>query len=127
MSTSRRLFGTQTDFLGAFPNVESVRVDLEESGNFPIGQSPHMRKRSLRNNEVGSSLRCSNPRCKQGGYSIEVIVSSMVAQRESAKELTVRCNGHEGSPKGRRRGDPCYNRIKGEVQITYKSGDTPKT
>lgn len=125
MSKIRPLFGEPTNFLGAFPTVESIRVELEESGDFPIGQPAFLRKRSLRDNDVGSSLRCSNPRCKQGGFSIQNAVSSMVAERERSKELAVRCNGHEGSPKGRRVGDPCTNRIKATVQITYKTGDMP--
>jgi hypothetical protein len=39
----------------------------------------------------------------------------------SEGERTVWCNGHEGTPKGRRKGSPCENRF--DITLTVKRGN----
>lgn len=48
--------------------------------------------------------QCCNPRCRQGGLDLQT-----VAMFAADGERTISCQGHEGSPKGRRRGDSCDN------------------
>jgi hypothetical protein len=123
MSESRPWLGTPALFLDAYPQVAEIKVESDESGDFPIGQSPHMQHRVLTNNDVGSVLRCSNPLCKQGGLSIQNVVYFMLEAHETYKEFTGHCDGHEGSPKGRRKGAPCSNYFKVKVTIKYKQSD----
>jgi hypothetical protein len=49
-------------------------------------------------------LKCANPRCRQGGLDLQEIVINW-----GSMQRTFYCSGHEGSPKGRRKGDPCTN------------------
>jgi hypothetical protein len=115
--------GKPSLFLDAFPQVVEINVEVNETGDFPIGSSAHVRQRFLRNNDVAASLRCSNPRCQQGGLPLQSPVSLVIEARDTEREFSVHCNGHEGSPKGRRKGAPCSNYFKVKVKIKYKDGN----
>lgn len=52
------------------------------------------------------TLHCRNARCQQGGFEL---VKFVYFAADGVTENTYYCDGHEGTPKGRRVGDPCGN------------------
>ncbi len=48
--------------------------------------------------------RCCNTKCQQGGLDLQII-----ALYSANGQRNISCPGHEGSPKGRRKGDSCDN------------------
>lgn len=65
------------------------------------------------------TIQCPNPRCQQGGYRIETIISEIARMKTTLDKKNFPCNGHEGTPKGRKQGAPCENSIDIEITATY--------
>lgn len=105
--------GTPTnDVNKAFPDIKSIDITIDRD---PYGwycskkgqKIVHFTKSSLQR-----FVNCPNPLCQQGGLDLQAIIS----YRDS-DEFTLSCKGHEGSPKGRRKGDPCDNAFKITLKI----------
>lgn len=121
MATSRPFLGEPAPFLQAFPAVAEIVVQVSETGDIPSAFASHgLYPRRFHNNELGSLVSCSNPRCRQGGIDLRDQIYFLVESRETRREFSCGCNGHEGSPKGRRKGDPCDNRFQIHISIAYK-------
>jgi len=109
----RPFFGTLTnDVDKAFPDVKSldITIDRDPYGWYCSKEEQkiiHFTKSSLQR-----FVNCPNPSCQQGGLDLQPFIS----YRDN-DEFTLSCNGHEGSPKGRRRGDPCDNTFKITLRI----------
>jgi hypothetical protein len=67
---------------------------------------------------VPRHLRCLNPLCQQGGLDLHAILMSW-----QTGEHDFSCHGHEGSPTGRRKGDPCCNRFLVSLVIERRRDD----
>lgn len=110
---SRPFLGTPTnDVDKAFPNIKKldISIDRDPWGYYCSNKGQkivHFTKSSLQR-----YVSCPNQRCQQGGLDLQSIIS----YRDS-DEFTISCNGHEGSPKGRRKGDPCDNAFKITLKI----------
>jgi hypothetical protein len=121
MPEYRHLFaGEPTTFAKAFPTVKTAVVTVEESGDFPRGYPEEIKSITYRDGQIAETIRCHNPLCQQGGLDIGSTVRWMVDARTERQELSQSCPGHEGSPKGRRKGMPCMNRFKATIGIEYK-------
>jgi hypothetical protein len=116
MDRSNRFFAKLTTFANACPNIESASVEYVES-SFGIEEGKH-----FHNAANGGLIRCGNPRCFRGGYEMEIVISGMERNKETESKGTLICQGDEGTPKGRKLGDPCGNRIDYTVKIKYKQG-----
>lgn len=102
--SSRPFLGTTTDPNEAFPEIKELTVivtqDLHGYYRKSDAQSiSRYTKRSLPRYE-----RCLNPRCRQGGLDLQKIV---IFHGDGEHQFS--CNGHEGTPQGRHKGDPCDN------------------
>jgi hypothetical protein len=64
---------------------------------------------------------CDNPRCNRGGYLMEQEIRNMVFARVEHSEFIMHCPGDEGSPKGRRKGNPCDKRLHVRLTLKYKN------
>jgi hypothetical protein len=102
---TRPLLGPAKTLLSAFPHIARIEVRVVEENAY-VG----WRRDRVFQNDVPAAIPCSNPRCREGGYDIANLIYFVAEGRKTNDEITIRCNGHEGSPKGRRRGDPCTNR-----------------
>jgi hypothetical protein len=116
-------------FHDVFPGVESAGVEYAESGDFetttrraaPYRQGDRERPRQFHSIRHGGGLiRCSNPLCRRGGYEFDLILSDMDRSKETERKGSMSCQGDEGSPKGRRRGSPCENKIEYTLSVRYK-------
>jgi len=118
-SQTDHLFGEKVTFEKAYPQVSSVRVEVTETGDGL--DSPRTSVYTERT--LGEYIDCSNPRCYNGGFRIGSILSQMVYGREEKQEFFEGCQGYEGSPKGRRKYQPCTNYFKGTVAIKYRESE----
>jgi hypothetical protein len=112
---SRPFLGEPTTFYKANPQVKDIRVEVDEQDRL----SDYHSHQVLGQSGLPRTVRCGNPRCQQGGFDIRHVVYFMIEARETHGENSIRCPGHEGSPKGRRKGDPCGHLAKIKLSITY--------
>ncbi|WP_332660854.1 hypothetical protein [Brevundimonas sp.] len=88
----------------AFPELKSLALVVRQD---PQGMhAQHSWQTECRFDETNfpDRITCVNARCQQGGLELETII-----RHSSSGERRYACNGHEGSPAGRRKGDPCDN------------------
>lgn len=68
---------------------------------------------------AGEYINCINPLCYNGGFSLGALLRYMVANGTTELDDHKICQGHEGSPKGRRNYGPCSNAFRVKVKIEY--------
>lgn len=103
------LFGEPTtDRKKAFPDLKSLDITITQD---PMGFGDRVVDRYNETN-FPPTVRCSNSRCKQGGLELSNIVSFY----ESGKH-DFPCNGHEGTPAGRKIGPSCHIVFKVDLAI----------
>lgn len=113
-------FRRKTTFSAAFPEVESVRIKVTESSYYRwrYGDGSY----HYDGNSAGQFLPCHNPRCQRGGFELgDTLRYLVVDQRLEHWSTEAHCIGDEGTPHGRRKGDPCDNFFKVEVTVKYKA------
>jgi hypothetical protein len=128
MDRSRRVFGNLTTFEKAFPTIEVATISSYEVGEsvhtFGIDESQRRTfGEGLRFRE--GLIRCSNPRCRRGGYEVDDSVYEMVREKSNEKIFERKCPGDEGSPKGRRPGRRCGNVLHYRLRLKYKPEGSP--
>jgi hypothetical protein len=110
--------GKTTSFKEAFPAVEDIRVEVTETGE---GVNPRLATSVYRLGSMpGQYVDCHNPRCYNGGFNLGQLIMFMTDSRETEKETEMHCQGYEGSPKGRKKDGPCFNRFKVKISIKYR-------
>jgi len=109
--TSRPFLGETTDREKAFPDIEALELVVRQDPFEHYARSPWQRESRYTKASVPRRQSCLNPRCQQGGLDLQQIVTFY-----SSGDHRFYCNGHEGSPQGRRKGDPCDNRF--DVTLT---------
>jgi hypothetical protein len=122
------LAGTPTTLRKAHPGIRRIDVHAVQEGD--VGWN-WQRDQRFADDGVPTRIDCGNKRCRRGGYDLSGIVSSLAYTRHEHSEFSIRCEGDEGSPGGRRRGDPCTNRlrvtVKAELQAKSDGGDSATT
>jgi hypothetical protein len=118
------LGGTTSSFGNAFPDLEEALIQYHETGDgvetvrgFPppgTYTNPHR--------VPEQRMRCSNDRCKRGGFDIEYEIRSMVYGKATDREFVLHCEGDEGSPKGRKKGERCMDMLHVRLKLKYKDG-----
>ena len=104
MKSESPFFGTTSDPERAFPDIKSLTVRVSQD---PYGQYckySSQKEQTYSKNNVPKRTTCFNPRCQQGGIDLQALINFC-----GSGEYKYSCNGHEGSPQGRRKGDPCDN------------------
>lgn len=94
--------GSTSDRNAAFPGIDELDFVVEQDRHCQHGSKPNLKRYTK--SDLPPQIRCVNPRCQQGGLATQGIVLHRGA---GVHELW--CKGHEGSPSGRRKGDPCDN------------------
>jgi hypothetical protein len=115
---SQFLFGDKVRFEEAYPEIEDVTIEVERSGEGvnELNRNARYTKQTL----PGQYIDCTNPLCYNGGFSIGSVLRQMVMEKKTQSETTSRCQGYEGSPKGRRRYRDCTNFFSVRVHLSYK-------
>lgn len=103
-----------SSFSQAFPAVESAYFEYEElsitgtkKGIFSISGR-------------GGVMPCGNPQCRRGGYELDRILHSMTPNKTTELKVHLHCPGDEGTPKGRKKGDPCDMSVDGVIKVKYR-------
>lgn len=104
MSKTKPFLGETHEQARAFPGIESFELSVEQDLWENYTEKGSQRKARYTLDSIPKRLRCVNPRCQQGGLDLQEIVVFW-----SNGEHRLPCNGHEGSPAGKRLGDPCDN------------------
>lgn len=107
--TKTYLFGEPTtDRKKAFPELKSLDITVIQD---PLGFGDTKVDR-YNDTNFPHTVRCSNSKCKQGGLELQNIVSFY-----ENGEHEFPCNGHEGTPAGRKIGPPCHIMFKVKLVI----------
>jgi len=116
------LNGTTPFFAKAFPDIEEALIQYYETGDgvetvrgFPPAgtyTNPHQVQEPR--------MRCSNQRCKRGGFDIEYEIRNMTYGKATEREFVLHCDGDEGSPKGRKKGERCMNMLHVRLKLKYR-------
>ena len=104
MSRSKPFLGETTDREKAFYGIASFELTVVQDRFGMYTREAWQRESRFTKGDIPRYLRCANPRCQQGGLDLQQIVNFW-----PSGEQTFHCNGHEGTPQGRRKGDPCDN------------------
>ena len=119
--SKENLFVKVAKFEELFPQLEDAVIEWREEGEgvFHLKASTHDRyehKASLK--QYGEVLRCSNLKCRQGGFTLHPQIREMVKARETTRSGRQACKGKVPGPKGASL--PCPNRIDYKITLTYK-------
>jgi hypothetical protein len=107
--------GTTTDSSRAFPGITEVDLTVSQDPYCEYVRNAWQRTNVYTKETVPRFERCLNPKCQQGGLDLQQIVLS---QQEG--EHSFHCKGHEGTPAGRRKGDPCDNVFRVRLAVGRK-------
>jgi hypothetical protein len=113
------LFGKTASFSAAFPSIAELHVEVEEKGDH--GPSWSSRTVYTHHNPPGEFVNCRNPRCFNGGFRIAQMIRYMAYSQDTEHDATVRCQGYEGSPKGRKNSGPCDQYFVVRIRVKYKA------
>lgn len=125
MDRAEPWLGRRTDdFNAAFPNIAAIDITIDDN---PWGWYNVRGPRPLRYSSASatSSIPCPNDRCRRGGFDFGTFLRNYsYGSKITDVDKTFSCGGDEGSPAGRKKGDPCMNSFKVKGTITYKAEDT---
>ncbi|PTQ12093.1 hypothetical protein CLG96_05865 [Sphingomonas oleivorans] len=114
------LGGRAAYFDEAYPNVE--RIDFTIDDNL-YGWLDIRGSRPLNFTAASSSrfVPCPNDRCRRGGFDFGAFLRNHSYESQiTTIDKTYPCGGDEGTPAGRRKGDPCMKGFKVKRTIVYK-------
>lgn len=106
MTKGRYFLGETTDPDQAFPGIIALDVKVTQDPFGYYTEKESQRVAHFTKENILAHLRCANRRCQQGGLDLQRLVLF-----SPSGEQSYWCGGHEGSPAGRKQGDPCENRF----------------
>ena len=110
------------NFGEAFPNVEAIDFTIDDN---PWGWYNVRGHRPLHFTSASATsfIPCPNDRCRRGGFDFGTFLRNHpYGAKITDVDQSYPCNGDEGTPAGRRKGDPCMNSFKVKGTIKYKPG-----
>ncbi|CDZ59591.1 hypothetical protein [Neorhizobium galegae] len=113
---------TPTTFQGRFPNITTceIRIEQDRYGNHSRdGKSTidvYTEKRTL-----PAQVTCVNRQCNRGGLALEWYLDPIKKDEPYYYQGEFFCNGDEGTPAGRKKGDSCDNQFLVEVRANDPS------
>ncbi len=116
----RQPFSEETnDRRQIFPGIASLDLTIRQDTSGYYLQHDWQREQRFTKANIPIHFACANSRCQQGGLNLQRIVLF-----SEPGEFSLSCQGQEGSPKGRRPGNPCDNQFNITLSITYTDGRT---
>lgn len=116
MTTRPFLQGKPSSFLEAFPKVKTLSFEGAQRGD---ASGEGQREERFSETNLPRVIACSNPRCQQGGYDLSAYIITLARDRKPQMEGQIYCNGYEGTPKGRRKGDACFNGLTFSITASF--------
>lgn len=116
MTGAKPFLGKPGPFSQAYPEVKSLRARVLHRGDLAYATQ---REQTFTEHSIPEVVPCPNPRCQQGGYNLRAIMIALAHGKMPSYSAKFSCHGHEGTPKGRKIGDPCCNSIELEIETTF--------
>lgn len=116
MTLTRFFLGETTDREKAFPDIISLDLTIAQDRFGHYTRHSWQREQRFSKADIPRNFTCANARCQQGGLDLQQIISFWPPGQH-----TFHCNGHEGTPKGRRKGNPCDNRFELTLVVIRRS------
>lgn len=123
--TTKVWLGENAKFSDVFPQVAALTLNVEHKGDLPNVRFIPLETVGMQHfteSTIPGLIHCKNPRCQQGGYKFQLWITEMVRTGKTLDEGTWHCEGHEGTPSGRRVGDLCGNYLEWKLTIRYTNG-----
>lgn len=114
----RPVHATPGTFEQVFPQIETVLVRVR-------GTYQGFSERFYDRHTLGEYIDCTNPLCWNGGFRVGDVLRQMVLSGETHHEDSAFCQGHEASPKGRRKYGECGEFFRFTIDISYKPTPVP--
>lgn len=115
--TATPWLGKPSTFRQAHPAIRSLKFEGRQRGDVSGGGQ---REEHYSESNLPRAIPCSNRRCQQGGYDLSAYIITIEHGRTQHIDGQMYCNGHEGTPKGKRRGHPCSNALSFSISATYE-------
>jgi hypothetical protein len=114
MSDNDYVFGKETSFEKAYPELEDAIVEyMQYKSLFPSAKDTSLPQRfSLKSD--GGRIPCDNPTCVNGGFWIDAVAST----NDNNEIRDTRCPGHENVGRGSR---SCLSRLRYRVRLVPKA------
>lgn len=110
------LLGT-TDRKTALAGFKEIRLEVSQDPFGYYAKSDTLRAHTYSEASLPRGERCLNPRCQQGGLDLQMIVEFW----PDGTEKTFPCGGHEGTLKGRVKGQSCDNSFKISLHVVREN------
>ncbi len=118
MAAQKQFLGTVASFTQAYPSIQSLHATVRHEGEVP---QTWQQVQEFTEHSIPKEIRCLNPKCQQGGFDLGAILITLEHEQKTKYDVTLNCRGHEGTPKGRKRGDSCFNSVAVELELTFKA------
>lgn len=112
---STPLFGEKVSFAEAYPNIENILIEVEETGKGV--DSSNRKRRYTKQYLPGEFIRCSSPVCRGPGFHLGFHLYNMVSEGNTEFQKTDLCKGCE-SPRRN-----CPNTFNFKITIKYKAAN----
>jgi len=112
---SNPLFASKGTFAEAFPTVVTLVATVTPSDAYqPTTAQTYTEATAC------EYVDCESAVCFNGGFSLGGTLREMVRLGETDRRGTAICQGHEGSPKGRRLTRKCLQFFAYQISVTYR-------
>lgn len=115
MTRARPFLGETDDREKAFADFKTIDLTIIQDPFEQYATSEWQRTRRFTKADLPRRLECLNPRCQQGGLDLQQIVEFWASGKHHFS-----CNGHEGTPQGRRVGQACDNSFEVTVAVVRR-------
>lgn len=113
MSGKTKPFLGTTDRKAALAGFKEICVEVSQDPFGYYAKSDAQRTHRYIKASLPRFEECLNPRCQQGGLDLQQLVEFW----PDGMEKTFPCGGHEGTPKGKVKGQPCDNSFKISLRV----------
>lgn len=105
--------GETTDRNKALAGYKSLKITVRQDPYKHHTREDHQRLSIYTKANVPRHQKCCNPRCQRGGLDLQMLMMTL----GNISEQRFSCEGDEGSPAGRRKGNPCDNVFVVSIEI----------
>jgi len=98
-------------------DVAELNIKVKEVDDFMWRKSA--REISFSKENWPEHFNCSNPRCHEGGVSISAVIRDALKENREHTIVKKKCQGYNGSPKGRKKYTSCIHDFEVTVDIHY--------
>lgn len=111
---NNHVFARSGSFEELYPEIDNIDLEVKELIN-PGWKNPEKIYRISNKSKVNDFIHCTNSVCLGGGFSLSLVLTKAIANKETVISTGQHCGGDESG--GRR----CLHFFKIEGEIKYKA------